>query len=134
VLIGTCQGDVDIFSLDTGALLDSLGGHTGCVNDMVFSPDGKFLAVSQAGPTVVWDWQARKVVLRVGPRAGPLAFSPDGARLAAMIIEQAPLFSGVYTSVFLVNPADIIALARSRLTRGWTLDECRRYLHRETCP
>jgi hypothetical protein len=29
---------------------------------------------------------------------------------------------------------DLLALARSRLTRSWTEDECRSYLHLDRCP
>ena len=43
-------------------------------------------------------------------------------------------FSDLTTRVFLTNPADLVGLARSRLTRGLTEDECRQYLRRESCP
>jgi hypothetical protein len=36
--------------------------------------------------------------------------------------------------VLALNIDDLIDLARSRLTRSWTRDECETYLHRETCP
>ena len=29
---------------------------------------------------------------------------------------------------------DLLAMARSRLTRSWTEDECRSYLHLDRCP
>ena len=38
----------------------------------------------------------------------------------------------VYGYIF--STQDLIRLAKSRLTRGFTLDECRQYLHTDTCP
>jgi hypothetical protein len=36
--------------------------------------------------------------------------------------------------VYLLSIEELVALARSRLTRGLTDEECQQYLHVDTCP
>jgi hypothetical protein len=36
--------------------------------------------------------------------------------------------------IYELNIQDLVAIARSRLTRPWTLEECQKYLHVNTCP
>ena len=47
-----------------------------------------------------------------------LAFNPDGTRLASSSIDGT-------TRVYAADVDDLVALARSRLTRWFTPDECR---------
>jgi len=133
VVIGTCEGDVDVWDLDTAELLFTLAGHTGCVTDLALSPDGKYLAVGQSAPITIWDWDAHAVVARVGLPTGTLSYSPDGARLAAMTFRPQQLYAGKTTQVLLTQTADLMALARSRLTRALNVNECRQYLHQDSC-
>ncbi len=58
---------------------------------------------------------------------GKLAFSPDGTRLAYTAADGT-------VRVLALDIDDLIQLARSRLTRSWSPDECRTYLHVESCP
>ncbi len=55
---------------------------------------------------------------------GKLAFSPDGTRLAYAAADGT-------VRVLALDIDDLIHLARSRLTRSWTPEECRTYLHGE---
>jgi WD40 repeat protein len=134
LLLATCEGDVEVRALPSGELLSTLAGHTGCVADMAFSPDGKLLAVGQFAPIALWDWQTRTVVGQIGQTSVMLSFSPDGSRLAALTIRPQALFTDITTDVYLIDPADLIALARSRVTRALTEGECRQYLHQDSCP
>jgi WD40 repeat protein len=77
-------GEVKVWDAQTGKELleikDSKGGH-----QVVFSPDGKYLARGRRGEVKVWDAQTGKEIrtrtCRFG--AGPtVAFSPDSKRLA----------------------------------------------------
>jgi len=56
-----------------------------------------------------------------------VGFSPDGSRLV----------SGGWDGtvrVYALRLEDLVALARQRLTRSLTDEECRRYLHVDACP
>jgi hypothetical protein len=63
----------------------------------------------------------------LGQWVGVVAFSPDGTRLAAQSAE------GI-VRIYATQPEDLIEIARSRLTRWFTPEECRQYLHTESCP
>lgn len=53
-------------------------------------------------------------------------FSPDGKRLAV------GTESGI--CIFILPLQDVIAMAKSRLTRELKLAECQQHLHLDTCP
>lgn len=55
-----------------------------------------------------------------------VAFSPDSVRLASAN-EDGMLRR--YPAIL----EELMALAGSRLTRSWSLDECQTYLHRDSC-
>jgi WD40 repeat protein len=98
--------------------------------DVVFSPDGGRLAtISFDGQARLWDAETGQetLVLREYNNGPNLAFSPDGKHLATTSGD------GV-VRVFVLPIDDLMALARSRLTRAPTGEECRQYLHLETCP
>ena len=57
-----------------------------CVSQGVFSPDGHRIAIAESDAVSVWDARNGKKLLRLGGVKlirGSVAFSPDGARLAA---------------------------------------------------
>jgi hypothetical protein len=56
-----------------------------------------------------------------------VAFSPDGAKLSTTGINPV-------VRTYPLDTENLIALARSRLTRGLTEQECQQFLHMETCP
>ena len=55
-----------------------------------------------------------------------VAFSPDGSLLAASRHDGT-------VQVYFLQVADLMKYAQSRLTAGFTQEECIKYLHAETC-
>jgi WD40 repeat protein len=130
VALGGHTGAIGIWDAETGKQLLKLKDHGARVSAIAFSPDGKRIAAASAdGTAQLWD-TATGVNLLTLPvdngGAGGVSFSPDGKRLAV------GGRSGVY--VFVLPIDELIALAKSRLTRSLTVEECQQYLHVEQCP
>jgi WD40 repeat protein/DNA-binding SARP family transcriptional activator len=132
--LGDARGNVTIWDVTDGrrpAPLVSFAAHKGIVGALAFSPNGRFLATAGEDTTAkLWDLRTGQRVLTLSGAARRLsvvAFSPDGSRLVTG--------SGDGTVRVYVLPVDeLMALARSRLTRGWTPDECKQYLAGAPCP
>ena len=56
-----------------------------------------------------------------------MAFSPDGKRLATANADGT-------VQVYALDLRELLNLARSRVTRTFTADECQRYFQSGTCP
>jgi len=72
----------------------------------------------------------------VGSQGGfgrKLQFSPDGTRLMVQVNDPPGLVLDT-VRLYVLPTKDIIALAKSRLTRALTTEECRQYLHVEQYP
>jgi WD40 repeat protein len=78
---------VKVWDAGSGHELLTLMGHTGPVNSVAFSPDGKRLASASSDQTVkVWDAGSGHELLTVKGHTvevSSVAFSPDGRRLAS---------------------------------------------------
>jgi WD40 repeat protein len=62
---------------------------------------------------------------------------PTGVSIAEFTSDGKRLMSGGQDGIFriwLLDQEELIALAQSRVTRSLTDEECRQYLHLETCP
>lgn len=109
---GSDDGTAHVWDLDSGRDLLTLVGHREPVESVAFSPDGGTLATASDDATTA--------VYRV-------AWSPDGHRLATASRDGT-------SRVYLVELDDLVDLARSKVTRGLTAEECQKFLHQDPCP
>jgi WD40 repeat protein len=78
----------------------------------------------------LWDAATgQKQLTLYGPVEGffRVIFSPDGTRLATSGPDGT-------TRIYVLPLDDLVALAKSRLTRSLTTEECQQYLHVDVCP
>ncbi len=127
-------GTAKVWDAATGRELLTLSGHSGLVFGVAFSTDGTRLATSGSDSTVkVWNISSRgasEQPLTLYGHTGAIfrvKFSPDGKRLATASRDGT-------ARVYALPLEDIVAIAKSRLTRAWTLDECQKFLHMDECP
>jgi WD40 repeat protein/transcriptional regulator with XRE-family HTH domain len=120
-----------VWDAATGQPLLELSGHSGAVYAAAWSADGKRIATASADKTAkIWDAQTGEDLLTLyghSASVGGVAFSPDGTRLAT--------FSDDGTARIYVLPVEeLVALAKTRVTRSLTTEECLKYLHLTACP
>jgi WD40 repeat protein len=116
-----------------------LTGHEGNVTGVAFNEQGTILATSGLDGTVrVWE-------IDLGENLGDLSSSEE----ISILTDQSFPLEGVdfhpdgryvvtagddgMVRVFVVDIDDLMELARSRLSRGFTQEECQTYLHLPSC-
>lgn len=83
---GLADYTVRLWRVADGALLHTLKGHEGYVQDVTFAPDGSLLASCAWDGTRLWrtsDWSLLHTLAVQQEGAYSVAFSPDGTKLAA---------------------------------------------------
>ena len=92
--------------------------------------DGKRVATTGSdGTAKIWDIATDNILLSLpveGGRAMAVAFSPDRKHLAV------GAEAGI--QIFILPVEDLVTLAKSRVTRSLTAEECQKYLHVKVCP
>jgi WD40 repeat protein len=111
--------------------LFSLASHASKVTGTAFNPSGTRLAsASSDGKVKLWDVEAGLELLTLADLELPVQgvdFSPDGSRLITA-------GSDGTVSEYIISIDELMEVAQSRLSRGFTTDECRIYLHLDACP
>jgi WD40 repeat protein len=99
-------------------------------SDLAFSRDGSRLAITtvdeRAFAVRIWDWPAGVETLKLRDGGYRIALSPDG-RLLAGVRQRQPV---PFVRVWALDPELLLQIARSRVTRSLSEEECRRYLLR----
>jgi len=85
---------IHVWDVANGEPIGTLGGHTGIVWDLAFSPDGEMLAsVSSDGTAQIRDWRNGDILktLNFPGEVASVSFSPDGRRLAVGGVDEAQM-------------------------------------------
>jgi WD40 repeat protein len=130
--IATAQARViKIWDWKTGNLEATLVGHRKDVASLAWSPDGRQIASASADLTTrIWDVASKTLNLSFGGHSVAVqrvAWNPIGNRLASIDIFGT-------TQIYAATPSELMRIARQRVTRPLSIDECRTYLHTERCP
>ena len=122
----------DVRDASTGEHLRTLG-TSAASSDMEFSRDGSRLANTTVDERFfalrLWGWPAGVETLKLRDSGFRVALSPDG-QLVATVRPRPPV---PFVHVWALDPELLLRIARSRVTRSLTEEECRRYLQRP-CP
>jgi WD40 repeat protein len=124
------KGTIRVWEADTGEVYRILSGHTAAPGGLSFSADSARLASAGMDALAkVWDLESGEELATLYGNEGILAFlhlSPDGTMVS--------VGSNGLVRTFTVETDELVALARSRVTRSLTTQECQKYLHVEACP
>ncbi|MDT8307267.1 MAG: WD40 repeat domain-containing protein [Anaerolineae bacterium] len=119
-----------VWDATSGELLLELTGHTASVTNIAYSHDGRQIATASNDGTIrLWDAESGtpRMVLQDQGVAIHLAFSPDDTGLAAQ-------FDDHTLRVYALSLDSLVDIALARLSRWFMREECRQYLHSDTCP
>ena len=126
LLIGSSDTTAILCDAQTGNEIRILSGHVSALTSVAFSPDGKTLATAALdGSAKIWNAATGQEVFTVP--GYNVEFSPDGEHL--ITYDVFGVMRGFYLEV-----NDLMQAARAHLVRSWTLEECGKFLHADTCP
>jgi WD40 repeat protein len=123
------SGQVSILDVATDKVVTVLTAHTGQVEDISYSSDGKLLATASIDHTVrIWDPHTGRL-LRILYHPGPVdavAFGPTSNRIATLDYAGTIRLWDACTDC--ENPTALLALAKQRVTRQLTPAERQTFL------
>jgi WD40 repeat protein len=125
VATGNWDGTAIVSDTRTEAQLQIVAGHRGIVEAVTFSPDGKTLATGGEHSTAqLWNIATGERLLTLTGHTFALTgvtFSPAGDLLTTSSADGT-------VRVYVLPVAELLTVARARLTRTWSSAECRTYL------
>ena len=130
LVAGGWAGIVKVWDVGTGEELMNLPGHPGTVGGVAFSADGTRIATAGAGGVKIWDARTGEELISLPDQLSVIrnvVFNRTGTRLLVISLD------GVIRE-YVLKTEDLIALAKSRVTRSLTIEECQKYLHMDACP
>ena len=128
-----CTGTAVVHDTRSGEEINRFSNDGACITDVAFGPDEKLVAVNSLRRQLkIWDLDSGREVLTL-PGGGTVRFTPDGTQVIVAREDFSALLT--YTvNVYLLQVEDLVTQAKARLTRSLTIEECRQYLHMDTCP
>jgi WD40 repeat protein/transcriptional regulator with XRE-family HTH domain/energy-coupling factor transporter ATP-binding protein EcfA2 len=119
------ENTINLWDIQTGQILHKLTVPT-LIYNIEISPDGKYLAADTLDGIVrLWDANTGQQLLTL-PGAY-MRFTKDMKHL--LVWKDDGNFYG-----YILDIDELMDLARTRLTRTWTQEECEQFLHTEVCP
>jgi WD40 repeat protein len=129
--IAGCDGTVVVRDVASGEVKLSFSGNLACIRGVAFSPDGKLFAINAGNRGLkILDFETEQELLTL-PGGFDVQFTPDGTRVITATGDES---GQQIVRTYLLRLEDIVALAKSRVTRSLTTEECKTYLHLEQCP
>ena len=129
-LIATTSGPTVTVTDWRAGEVSSLAGHQANLQGVAFSPDGSLLAsVDAGGEVIIWDTETlseQKRIPYVGPLPTGIVFLSDEELL--ITTDNADLVT------LRITDEGLFGLAAERVTRGFTAEECARYLTDGSAP
>lgn len=107
---GGLDDKVLLFSIPSGELLGTLIGHGTSIGSLGFTPDGKYLVVSNITEIKVWEvtgWKEKITFKHTGVGQYPIAISPDSKTVAI----------GIRKAVEFQNSFLLFSIKNGKLTR-----------------
>ncbi|MFN8412256.1 MAG: hypothetical protein U0Z26_07705 [Anaerolineales bacterium] len=130
LLTGSMDGTAVLRDINTQKIVLKLNLQSP-VMDVAFSPDGSKIATATGdGIIKMWAIDNGSLLYTMPPSntsINKIKFNPDGKILAAGGADGIVRF-------YYVQNEDIVSLAKARITRSLTEEECQTYLHQEKCP
>ncbi len=118
---------INLWDVKTGENLRKIEGYPTTISNLIISRDNKYMAAGRIdNVTQIWDAETGKEILTIPGTF--VAFSSDDKYLLSNI------FMDNIIRGYILDIHELMDLARTRLTRTWTQDECIKFLHTEACP
>jgi WD40 repeat protein len=131
-LVGISDAEANVVVIDTETWEQSavLTGHRGNLKDVDVSPDGRLIASSDStGLVRIWDASTGEALQGIPFEQAVQNVEFVGKRHLLVTETDGPA-----AYVMTVDVGELLEIARSRVTRDLTDEECQTYLHVDACP
>ncbi len=116
-----------VWDVASGEPVLTLAGHRGVVDDVESTPDGtRWITASEDGTVRVWDARTGAELLALEALTGP-------GRLGILDDDHVAIAINGIVRIYALDPLELLTIARERVTRPLTDEECRQYLHEPAC-